>query len=54
VGVRRRLGAVGGADFREDVAHVTYHGVLADHQLIRDLRVALAGSHMAEHFDLAT
>ena len=38
---------------REDVAHVSRHGLLADEELVGDRAVGLAGRHQREHLHLA-
>ena len=52
-GVGGGLGAVGDAGLGVDVAHVANHSIEADHELVRDLLIALAGGEKAQHFELA-
>ena len=51
-GVDRRLGAVGGAGFVEDVADMTAHGPGANKQLLGNLPIGLTGNDEAEHLHL--
>src|SRR5688572_26300756 len=52
-GIDRRGCAVSSAGLDEDVADVAPHRVEADHQLVRDLLVALAGGNQTQDLDLA-
>lgn len=46
--VRGRLSPVCGSGLRQDVAHVSYDGVLADHQRLRDLPIGLTTRDQSE------
>jgi len=53
VGVADRLGAVAGADLRQQVVDVALHRGLADHEAGRDLGVGQADGDEGEHFCFA-
>src|SRR3954470_1530410 len=53
VGERRCRGARRDTQLREDVAHVTVDGPLAEHELDRDRLVRVARGDQSQHLELA-
>jgi hypothetical protein len=52
-GKDRRLGSIGEVKLAQDIAHVAFHCVLADDQLLGDAGVIHALGDQTENFNLA-